>query len=260
LKATRQPEGIKPIATREKLILTGLYLSKYDMAGVRKLGFESFVEAFNVIGYALGSKPASIKNYRDEFDPLVSNRRKGWHKRPIRNYCLAVYRDYDTLDFESFTSLIRAFLGYDENLWSGIEPAEQPGGAASAFAQRLITGLAAEQYFESVQAGLPEFKGYLVENTTRYGCGYDFRLRREPNHKDFLAVEVKGLKDQTGSVSLTPKEYSVATTLRERFFLFVVRNFRESPSHQVFQDPLSGGLQFKKRETLMVQVSWVAAV
>jgi hypothetical protein len=40
--------------TREKLILTGLYLSKYDSAGVRRLGFESFVEAFNVIGYALG--------------------------------------------------------------------------------------------------------------------------------------------------------------------------------------------------------------
>jgi hypothetical protein len=40
--------------TREKLILTGLYLSKYDSAGVRRLGFESFVEAFNVIGYSLG--------------------------------------------------------------------------------------------------------------------------------------------------------------------------------------------------------------
>jgi hypothetical protein len=58
------------IGTREKLILTGLYLSKYDSAGLKKLGFESFIEAFNVIGYALGGKPASIKNYRDEFDPL----------------------------------------------------------------------------------------------------------------------------------------------------------------------------------------------
>src|SRR5439155_21734477 len=64
------------IATREKLILAGLYLSKYDSAGLKKLGFESFIEAFNVIGYALGGKPASIKNYRDEFDPLVSKRRR----------------------------------------------------------------------------------------------------------------------------------------------------------------------------------------
>src|SRR5258708_27539037 len=69
------------IAKREKLILVGLYLAKYDSLGLKRLGFESFAEAFNVIGYALGSRPASIKNYRDEFDPLFPNRRKGWHKR-----------------------------------------------------------------------------------------------------------------------------------------------------------------------------------
>jgi hypothetical protein len=44
----------KGIPVREKPVLTGLYLSKYDAAGLKKLGFESFVEAFNVIGYALG--------------------------------------------------------------------------------------------------------------------------------------------------------------------------------------------------------------
>jgi len=42
------------ISTRDKLILTGLYLSKYDSLGLKKLGFENFIEAFNVIGYALG--------------------------------------------------------------------------------------------------------------------------------------------------------------------------------------------------------------
>ena len=94
-------------ATREKLILTGLYLAKYDSAGVRKLGFESFIEAFNVIGYALGEKPASIKNYRDEFDPLFPNKRKGWHKRPTRQYCLKVFEEYKKLDLESFTGLIK---------------------------------------------------------------------------------------------------------------------------------------------------------
>ena len=58
---------------------------------MKKLGFESFTEAFNVIGYAMGSQPASIKNYRDEFDPLFPNRRQGWHKRPIRDYCRKVF-------------------------------------------------------------------------------------------------------------------------------------------------------------------------
>src|SRR5579862_8122184 len=97
------------ITLREKLILSGLYLSKYDSVGLKKLGFESFLEAFNVIGYALGGKPASIKNYRDEFDPMFPNRRKGWHKRQARNYCLEVFEEYKDLDFESFTGLIRSF-------------------------------------------------------------------------------------------------------------------------------------------------------
>src|SRR5436189_276825 len=79
------------------------------------------VEEFNVIGYALGGKPASIKNYRDEFDPLVSKRRKGWHKRPTREYCRKVFEDYKGLDVETFTVLIKAFAGYDENKVSETE-------------------------------------------------------------------------------------------------------------------------------------------
>src|SRR5258706_16426971 len=91
------------IAKREKLILTGLYLSKYDLLGLKKLGFESFVEAFNIIGYALGEKPASIKNYRDEFDPLFPNKRKGWRNRATRQYCLKVFEEYKNLDIGTFT-------------------------------------------------------------------------------------------------------------------------------------------------------------
>ena len=247
------------MATRQKLILTGLYLSKYDQLGLRNLGFDNFVEAFNVIGYALGSRPASIKNYRDEFDPLFPNRRMGWHKRPTRDYCREVFEEYKGLDIESFTGLVKSFFGFDQNAWIEPAPMDQEAGA-SAFAQRLITGLAAERYFESVHTEIPEFAGYSVENTTRYGCGYDFRLRTEPNHKDYLAVEVKGLKDQTGSLSMTPKEYDVASIMRERFFLFVVKKFRELPSHQIFQNPLSGNLHFRKTERVMVQVSWLTTV
>lgn len=247
------------IATREKLILVGLYLSKYDSLGLKKLGFESFVEAFNVIGYAMGSRPASIKNYRDEFDPLFPNRRKGWHKRPIRQYCLKVFEEYKELDLESFTGLVKSFVGYDENAWSQVQVRGEQDDSESGFAKRLITGLAAEQYFESIQPSLPEFKGYVVENTTRLGCGYDFRLRTE-THKDFLAVEVKGLKERKGSLALTPKEYEVATVLSDRFFLFVVKNFQESPSHEVFRNPLSGRLRFRKHERVTVHVSWLASV
>ena len=247
------------ISTREKLILAGLYLSRYDTAGLKKLGFESFTEAFNVIGYALGSKPASVKNYRDEFDPLLSNRRKGWRKRPRRNYCLKIFEGYKDLDLATFTGLIKSFVGYDENAVSELRTKDTKGDSESLFAKRLITGLAAEQYFESVQSSLQEFKGYELENTTRLGCGYDFRLSGGAL-KSFLAIEVKGLKERAGTLAFTPKEYEAAGALSERFFLFVVKNFQQSPYHEIYQNPLSGALRFKKMERVVVQVSWSTSV
>ena len=247
------------IPTREKLILTGLYLSKYDLVGVGKLGFESFLEAFNVIGYALGEKPASIKNYRDEFDPLFPNKRKGWHKRQIRRYCLKVFEEYKELDLQTFTSLLESFTGYKENIWSEMETEPKEIDGQSQFAKRLVTGLAAERYFESVRPTLLEFKDCFLENTTRLGCGYDFRLCPAVMG-DFLAVEVKGLADRVDSISFTPKEYEVASTLASRFFLFVVKNFKESPFHVIYQNPLASGLKFSKKEKVTVHVSWLTKV
>lgn len=243
------------ISKREKQILTGLYLAKYDAFGLKKLGFGSFAEAFNVVGYALGAKPAAIKNYRDEFDPLFPNRRKGWHKRPTRAYCLKVYEEYRKLDLEMFAGLIRSFVGYDESIWSQLLETPKKGEAESHFAKRLVTGLAAENYFESVRLSLPEFQGCSVENTTKLGCGFDFRLWREERDA-YLAVEVKGLTERTGNLLLTPKEYEVASKLAERYFLFVVKNFREQPSHIVYNNPLSSALRFTKKERVTVQVAW----
>jgi hypothetical protein len=247
------------IPTREKLILTGLYLSKYDAAGLKQLGLDSFVEAFNVIGYALGQKPASIKNYRDEFDPLFPNKRRGWHKRPTRDYCLKIFSEYKNLDLATFTGLIKSFAGYDENAWSELHPKSEKRDGESQFAKRLITGLAAEHYFESAFPSLIEFKDCAIQNTTRLGCGYDFRLQRHTGG-DFLAVEVKGLREASGSLALTPKEYDVASALASRFFLFVVKNFRESPYHEIYPNPLAGALRFSKKDTVVVHTSWLAKV
>lgn len=245
------------IATREKLILAGLFLSKFDTVGLAMLGFESFIEAFNVIGFALGGKPASIKNYRDEFDPLFPNLRAGWHQRSPRSYCAKVLKEYESLDLQTFCALIKSFVGYDEQ--ASTEVPVDGDENDSAFARRLMTGLAAEHYFESVQPGLSEFSDYVVENTTRLGCGYDFRLRSKTDNP-FLAVEVKGLKDRAGGLSLTPKEHQVAATLTDRFYLFVVKNFRESPFHEIYRNPLASPLSFERKERVIVQISWLTSV
>jgi hypothetical protein len=244
------------ITSRTKVILAGLYLARYDAEGLRRLGFRSFVEAYNVIGYALGSQPASIKNYRDEFDPLFPNRRKGWHKRPIREYCLRVFEEYKSLNVELFAGLIESFVRYDRNALSETQAKESEDDISSAFAKRLITGLAAEHYFESVQPSIPEFQNFELENTTRLGCGYDFRLHTV-EHDSFLAIEVKGLRELTGTLSFTPREYEAAKVMRDRFYLFVVKNFQKSPIHEFFSDPVAGKLEFTKAERVSVQISWL---
>ncbi len=234
-------------------MLCGLYLSKYDLRGLKELGFEGFTEAYNVLGLSLGAKRASIKNYRDEFDPLFPNPRRGWHKRLIRESRLRIFEEYDPLDFASFTRLVKSFVGLDL-----IVPDGEPGN--SSFARRLITGLAAEQYFESVHHSLPEFESYIAENTTRLGCGYDFRLSNVANEKEFVVVEVKGLREPSGTLSLTAKEHNAAVVLSQNFYLFVVKNFRKKPSHEIFRNPLSGSLNFKRTERRVIQVSWTATV
>jgi len=247
------------IATREKLILTGIYLSKFDSAGLKKLGFRTYAEAYNVVGYALGSRPGSIKNYRDEFDPILSKSRMGWHKREIRKYCKKVLDEYEHLDIESFTGLIKSFVGYDENSLSAVQTKDIREERRSGFANRLITGLAAERYFESVHSTLPEFEGCVIENTTQLGCGYDFKLSRKKK-EDFLAVEVKGMREKAGSVSLTPLEYQIANEMQNRFYLFVVKNFQKTPYHEHFLNPMAGKLQFTRTERVLIQVSWLTRV
>lgn len=247
----------KPLRTKQ--VLAGLFLSRFDKEGLRALGFSSFTEAFNAIGFALGARPASIKNYRDEFDPIYSSKRKGWHKRPTREYCKAASDEYEGMSLKDFTALLKSLIYERGSLDVITEEAEAEEGKESSFAKRLITGQAAEKYFEVVHPTLPTLADYSLENVTDLGCGFDFRLRKS-GLDDFLAVEVKGLNDTRGTISLTEKEHRVAGVLSKRFYLFVVRNFREKPFHTIYCNPLKSELMFSRQETQIIQVNWRVSV
>jgi hypothetical protein len=49
-------------------------------------------------------------------------------------------------------------------------------------------------------------------------------------------------------------------TLKKRFFLFVVKNFRDNPFHEWYQDPLNGKLVFSRVEQKSVQINWTTKV
>jgi hypothetical protein len=245
----------RELALREKQIVAGLFLSKFDKAGLKTLGFSNFNEAFNAIGFALGAKPASIKNYRDEFDPIFSSSRKGWHKRPMRGYCKDTSEKYKNLSLGDFATMLKSLVYEGGEVDVLAERADNDQLKEETFAKRLVTGQAAENYFEMIHPTLPVLAEYSLENVTKSGCGFDYKLSRK-NAGEFLAVEVKGLNERRGSIAMTEKEHRVAGMLSDRFYLFVVRNFRENPFHEIYRNPLNSSLSFSRHETKVVQVSW----
>lgn len=233
------------INSRDKAILIGLYLSKFDTDGLKHLDFSSFIEAFNTLGYAIGVKPASLKNYRDEFDPLFPNSRKGWHKRKIRSYCRDFYDQYKNLTLTDFTEFIKGVVYANYEIEVLVEKATRQEKKEETFAKRLITGQAAEQYFKDIYNQIPDFKNLILEDTTKLGCGFDFKLYSNLNHK-LIGVEVKGLNGSSGSIALTEKEFKIASYLKQDYYLFVVKDFIKKPNHIYFKNPVNSDLKFKK--------------
>ena len=68
----------------KKALIVAYYLSKYGDAAYSNLKFKTQREAHANIGQTLNVKPSSVKNMRDEFDPLHDNSRVGWYQRPLR--------------------------------------------------------------------------------------------------------------------------------------------------------------------------------
>jgi hypothetical protein len=248
---------------RERQIVCGLFLSKFDQAGLKYLGFESFTEAFNALGYSLKAKPASIKNYRDELDPLFPNQRKGWHKRPLREHCRRVLDRYSKASIAVLGALVQSFL-LPETAAESLPEVTHILSAHIAethksFAQRLITGKAAEQYFVSHYAGMKEFANLVLTDTTAWGCGFDFKL--SPLSGDsYVAVEVKGLRSKCGQVQMTELEHDVAGALGGRYFLVLVRNFAEQPFHTLFENPANSRLKFTRVGRRELRFSWTAKI
>ena len=244
-------------------MLAGMFLSKFDREGLQLLGFSGLWEAFNAMGYSLGGKPTSIKNYMQEFDPLFPNKRKGWHKRDLRPHCREAFNRYGHLPLADFFRLLAPLvLPSVMPLPDGMdELAELDDGAFenTSFSRRLITGAAAEGFFEACFPKLVEFTNFSLSNVTHFGCGFDFRLQPHDS-RPFLAVEVKGMAGAAGEVMMTRKEHQVAAFLRDRYFLCVVRNFNERPVLTLFQNPLEEGLDFARREHQQTTITWHAKI
>ncbi|WP_299064154.1 DUF3883 domain-containing protein [uncultured Polaribacter sp.] len=239
---------------RNKAILLGLYLSKFNDEALKEFGFKSFQEAFNVLGLSIGSKPASIKNYRDEFDPYFPNNRKGWHKREFRDYCKAIYNEFSSLDFYDFSELVKSFLFKNYEIERFIKN-ELKEDFSEKLAKRLMTGIAAEEYFKFNYSKINYFNSYSLKDTTNMACGFDYKLF---NKDSYYCIEVKGINEKKGNILLTEKEYHTANKLKAKYCLFVVKNFKEKPFHEMIFDPLNAKINFKEFKREVIQLSYNA--
>src|ERR1041385_6289377 len=85
------------------------YLSRFDKEAVTNLGFSTFNEAINEISITPDVKRNTLKNWRDEFDPIHPHR-EGWHQRPMIASRVKVVQALENLDEPEIREIVNDIL------------------------------------------------------------------------------------------------------------------------------------------------------
>lgn len=246
-------------------LIVSFYLSKYDREGLRNLEYSSFSKAFESIGSILNVKKNSIKNMRDEFDPIHDNNRVGWYQRELRPSRRRVVEAFGNLSEISLREIIKEiisnkdFIKSNEDFDSVLKIIDEDkikrisGKRKFLFVPRGPTGKKAEEFF------IKHYKRYHkpvhgeLKDMREYGCGYDFKIQRE---NSFYVVEVKGLAGEKGCVSFTDKEWRKANELNDKYYVAIVKNLQTNPSIHFINNP---GIAFNPERNIYktLQISWI---
>ncbi len=239
-------------------IIVAFYLSKYDKKGLKNLGFKNDSEAFETTAKILGIKKNYVKFRRDEFDP-IHPWRKGW-QRQMDNRIIKSIEALQDLEEPDLRDIVQGIL-HDENyrksedvkqITSLFSEDKKERVAIGKFVLRAPTGKAAEEFFLNYysQSKKP-IEGKLID-CRDLGVGYDFRIEKADNK---FFVEVKGISDFSGGVLFTNKEWTVAKSEGDNYFLCVISNLIETPKIIFIQNPAIK-LNPKKNIYTTIQISW----
>jgi hypothetical protein len=241
-------------------LIVAYYLSRFDRNAYLALGFETQTTAHQAIGMRLGVKPNSIKNMRDEFDPLHANPRAGWYQRPLRPSRARVVELFQDTTEEELRDIVQHILSNSpaeaaEVLAAPIDTIAGSQGTKAktpVYVVRGPTGRRAEQIYidfhRSKQRPLP---GNLVDHRD-HGTGYDFEIQGQAGTH---LVEVKGLDGDSGGILFTAKEWNVARKSGPTYYLVIVRNVFGDPTIQIINDPASI-LKPTQYVRTVVQLTW----
>ena len=258
---------LRPRNTRAALHIATYYLARFDVQGYQNLNYTSWQDAFNGIGALLGVAPATVKNRRDEFDVFFPWR-QGWHGFTLPALIIQLNQQMADLDESSIRLLVQQGLQNPESpiismllnvadqavILNSSEPQES---SQNQLQTRALTGAAAEQQFlELHEAGRSGFNGKLYDHRLQM-AGYDFLIEQEDSSKSY--IEVKGLLAEHGGLSLTAKEYRIASRERGKYWLVIISSLASGqPVMQRVDDPIVS-LNLVSRFNLVVQQAWQAS-
>lgn len=237
-------------------LVVAFYLTKFDTRALVQLGYATFEEAFGDIGRKMGVNPQSVKNKRDDFDPIFSNARAGWHKRELGPSRMKVMNTFDDLSFDGITGIVQDLIfnpAYRESpeVKDILEILKRKQHPSRRFAPRDATGCMAEELFvEWFREWKTPFCG-TIEDKRHDGCGYDSLIRNEDSTQ---LVEVKGVGNREDGVLFTDKEWRTAqNNFNYALALFV--NIHEAPELRIIQNP-TALLSPRRTVNLSVRIEW----
>ncbi|MCC9072127.1 DUF3883 domain-containing protein [Flavobacterium sp. F-65] len=243
-------------ANHKLTLIISYYLSRFNDTGFRNLGYTTWDEAFKDISIKLNVKESSVKNWRDEFDPIHGHR-VGWYQRPMSPSRVNVVNAFEGMSEEDLREIILDILNKnifkeDQNLEiiNTVISDKQYDGSGR-FILRGPTGKKAEDYFIQYhkENGLP-IEGILID-TREKGCGYDFEIKNTQTY----FVEIKGINDASGGIVFTSKEWLIAKRKKEKYFLIIVSNLNDVPQIKIINNPAKE-LNPKKNIFTTIQINW----
>lgn len=235
-------------------LIFAYYLSRFDKKALHNLNLDTMQEAFNLAEKKLNVNPNTVKNMRDEFDPIHPNPRKGWYQRELRPSRLDIVNMYSDFSEDALTDIVIDTLNMDKkSRQHHINTVRKVNRKTPAFTTRGITGKKAEELFIDFfnEGKILGLKGELID-TREHGSGYDFKLANDPNY----VFEVKGLLDEKGGINFTDKEWATAKKLQEKYILVVIKNIEVKPLLEIFVDPYKK-LNPKKYLYETIAVNWI---
>ena len=240
-------------------MVVAYYLSKYNERAYLALGFGNRTESHKVIGNILSVNENTVKNMRDEFDPLHDNPRSGWHQRELRPSRQKIVELYQNLEEEELRDLVIEILA-NKNIPnsehnSSLVNTSGINNESQIFIVRGITGRKAEEIFiEFHEVNSTPIPGKLLDKRD-HGCGYDFEIIGEKT----ALIEVKGMDGEVGGISFTSKEWDTAKNKGEDYYLVIIKNISSEPSVIIIQNPAKS-LSPKKYIFSTVQIRWNLAI